>query len=417
MAFVKNTLRQGDSGQGVRTLERHLIRTGVNLGFATDYFTENMEQEVRNFQSNQGLSVDGVVGPNTQARFIAVNTFSNGDVGPGVEQLQAALNRFTIECAVDGIYGSETANAVQDFQGHNSIQTDGIAGPVTMDTLDKALNIQQVSEGDGGTIFASVIRAVQKGLSEHGMDIAIDGIFGPNTANAVQNLQETLGQPKTGTADRPILQFTYQTFAFSLFTDEQITTIIEQGKVYDLLEDYVVPGYNDDDPYATIAVDKEAARNDGLSEDLVNRLEALAKEFNDTFRQVVPLGTQALTIQSTREGNNSFVEVRSFGIGPIQYTEFELSLDNVNTDRLLAIMSGGFTAATGGAATSAIGTLLKRVHPAITAVSFVAEGIALIGYTSTQFASAEGCGVTFSIAVPEVGSNYSAIPYWVTSQC
>lgn len=413
MAFVERILRQGDNHSGVRTLERHLTRTGVVLGYPIGYFTESMEQEVRNFQSSQGLAVDGVVGPNTQARFISVNTFSNGDVGQGVEQLQAALNRFTIECAIDGIYGSETANAVGDFQDDNNIQVDGIAGPVTIDTLDKALNIQQVEQGDRGTIYASVIRALQRGLRDSGMSIAVDGIFGPNTADAVENFQAKLNQPQNGIADQVVLQFIYQTFTFSLLTDEEEEDILKQNEEFELLEDYIVPSYDDEDPYATIAVDKQAARNDGLSEDLVERLEARAKGFNNFFGQLAPVTGQRLAIQATRNGENSFEEVRSFGLGPVQYTEYELSFDNVNTNRLLSIMDLG--SKVGGA--SVIGTLIKRIHPAIAVPLAVAEGISILGYFAVNYASSEGCGVTFSIAVPEVGSNTSAAPYWVRSQC
>lgn len=80
------TLKQGSSGQTVRTVQKKLKNWGYYKGAVDGIFGSQTKKAVRFFQSRNGLVVDGIVGKNTlKALGIAVKenstpTFSNSDV-------------------------------------------------------------------------------------------------------------------------------------------------------------------------------------------------------------------------------------------------------------------------------------------------------------------------------------------------
>ena len=62
MAYT--TLRIGSSGQDVKTLQTALNKRGFSLN-VDGVFGENTENAVKTFQSQNGLTVDGIVGSKT----------------------------------------------------------------------------------------------------------------------------------------------------------------------------------------------------------------------------------------------------------------------------------------------------------------------------------------------------------------
>lgn len=67
-------------------------------------------------------------------------TLSSGSRGSAVEELQKKLNSLGYSCGtVDGDYGAKTANAVREFQRKNGLSVDGIAGPKTLEAIDKKI--------------------------------------------------------------------------------------------------------------------------------------------------------------------------------------------------------------------------------------------------------------------------------------
>lgn len=140
-------LKQGDSGPGVREVRDRLHRLGILQDSANqDVFDQALGDALRIFQQSRGLTVDGIVGPQTfrrleEARWtlgdrILVFTPRAMIHGDDVAELQRRLIELGFSISrVDGIYGPETEHAVREFQKNVGISLDGICGPEVFDAL------------------------------------------------------------------------------------------------------------------------------------------------------------------------------------------------------------------------------------------------------------------------------------------
>jgi hypothetical protein len=122
-------LSRGDESPFVEILQ-HLLRAR-GFGLEVDgVFGAVTEQAVRQFQGNQGIAVDGIVGPVTWSRLFI--TVRRGSTGEAVKGVQVRMNlRQADPIAVDGDFGPLTEQAVREFQSDQGIEIDGIVGPIT----------------------------------------------------------------------------------------------------------------------------------------------------------------------------------------------------------------------------------------------------------------------------------------------
>jgi hypothetical protein len=125
-------LRRGDESPFVEILQ-HLLRARGSGLKADGVFGVATEDAVRRFQGQQGIAVDGVVGPDTWSRLFI--TVRRGSTGEAVKAVQVRMNlRQANPIAVDGGFGPLTEQAVREFQLSQAIEDDGIVGPVTWRT-------------------------------------------------------------------------------------------------------------------------------------------------------------------------------------------------------------------------------------------------------------------------------------------
>jgi peptidoglycan hydrolase-like protein with peptidoglycan-binding domain len=132
--------RPGDAGPAARLLMEALVARSVLPDAAAsrdgNYGADDKEL-VLQYQRENGLVVDGEVGPQTWSKLLA--TVNPGDTGPMVKVLQTALIVRALirdaEANLDGVYGPATQQRVRDFQKVSGIDPIATVGPDTWTAL------------------------------------------------------------------------------------------------------------------------------------------------------------------------------------------------------------------------------------------------------------------------------------------
>ena len=253
------TFRLGDVSEEVRIIQNRLNRISTNypnipkIYPADGIFDADTERAVRAFQQQFNLTVDGIVGRATWYRiaFIYNNVkrlseldsegllldeisrqfpeeLREGATGPGVQLLQYflaivgeyydQLPRWQVN-QIDGVFGPRTREAVEAYQRMMGLTVDGIVGRTTWNTLVSTYQSVLAVQPDQGflgevaglpDIFLvegmrgeavreaqELINIIARGYPEV-PSVAVDGIFGPATRNAVSVIQSIFGLPATG---------------------------------------------------------------------------------------------------------------------------------------------------------------------------------------------------------------------------
>ncbi len=142
-------LSRGATGSAVAEVRRMLASLGLlgnNDPRSSDVFDDATELAVRHFQQRRGISVDGVVGPETFAGLTDAH-WRLGDrvlahipgqlmVGDDVVELQNQLLELGYNLGrPDGVFGATTAEATRAFQRDYGLVADGICGPGVLRAL------------------------------------------------------------------------------------------------------------------------------------------------------------------------------------------------------------------------------------------------------------------------------------------
>jgi peptidoglycan hydrolase-like protein with peptidoglycan-binding domain len=127
------TQSTGNRGVDVLAIQYLLNQAGQTVD-TIGVFGPATNAAVRAFQSQRGLTVDGIAGPNTWMALVPVLRL--GNTGPAVRALQVELNeKRRINLAVNGTFDAATDGAVRTFQQHAGIGVDGIVGQMTWRNL------------------------------------------------------------------------------------------------------------------------------------------------------------------------------------------------------------------------------------------------------------------------------------------
>lgn len=166
-----------------------------------------------------------------------------GTAGDDVRSMQIRLNRISDNypsipkiALPDGVFSFDTEEAVKQFQTIFSLTPDGIVGKSTwyaiqfiynavkrLNELDsEGITLSEVtqqyerlmSEGDSGTDVQNVQYLISYLAEFYNTipSVAIDGSFGPSTANAVRAVQRTFELPITGEVDFDTWDVMYRTY-------------------------------------------------------------------------------------------------------------------------------------------------------------------------------------------------------------
>ncbi len=247
-------LRLGFVSNEVLQLQIRLNRIARNypgiprINPITGVFDQSTEEAVRAFQRIFNLTPDGIVGQATWYRIAQIyagvkrlaeldsegltqadiptrypGVLRSGDRGVGVRQLQyfiAVLGEYYNSIrpiAVDGIYGSETENAVRDIQLTFGLPVDGIVGAQTWQAILSAyLGIIETqrgieggvprypgvplslgSTGDDVRVLQTFLNTISRNISSV-PSVTPDGIFGAQTEAAVTAVQRLFALEPNG---------------------------------------------------------------------------------------------------------------------------------------------------------------------------------------------------------------------------
>ncbi len=149
-----------------------------------------------------------------------------GAKGDEVQAVQQKLVKLGFSIADDGRYGPATANAVKELQLAFGYDIDGVVGEATTSLIDaqlghgwhidregaikRALEAQGKQNESGSLAGADLVRTLKRGIAGPdvrylqrrlkvlGLDVDVDGSFGPGTEAAVRQLQEAFGYTVDG---------------------------------------------------------------------------------------------------------------------------------------------------------------------------------------------------------------------------
>lgn len=254
------TLRYRDQGDDVLRMQKALVSLGYATGGTDGKFGPTTEKAVRQFQKDNGLTVDGAAGSATltllydraesstsgstggssgssgssgsTGSYFGGNydTLKYGSRGDRVKLLQKALNDLGYSAgSADGKFGSGTQRAVVAFQRANGLTADGLAGTKTLKKIEALLSGGTSSGGstttkpdsgssntgssNNGYIVPSRtlrrgyqgddVKSVQSRLKELGYYTgAIDGQYGSSSMAAVKAFQSKHGLTADGLAGK-----------------------------------------------------------------------------------------------------------------------------------------------------------------------------------------------------------------------
>lgn len=260
-SYPGTPLREGSSGSNVLTIQNQLNRIGGSfpipvINNPNGYFDSSTTAAVKKFQQDFNLTADGIVGKATWYKinqiYVAVKSLAEmnsegehmgightppktvireGSRGQYVAQLQFLLNYISIyydnipSVIENGVFDLDTENAVKQFQKMMNLNPDGIVGPATWNSLyDTYWGIKgnaptippgptepspnEVPPYPGYLLKVGVrdqnvmlVQTALKRLSEIYPQIpkvTPDGIFGPQTENAVKAFQNLFGLTPDG---------------------------------------------------------------------------------------------------------------------------------------------------------------------------------------------------------------------------
>ncbi len=152
------TLKKGMTGAAVKSMQTRLVELGYLSGTPDGIFGTDTAEAVYYFQKNNGLVRDSVAGPDTLKKLFSTSAVGNtpaaptptappatilgsliqkGDKNDSVKTLQQRLIALGyLSGRADGVFGSQTFQAVKEFQKANALKADGIAGSQTIAALN-----------------------------------------------------------------------------------------------------------------------------------------------------------------------------------------------------------------------------------------------------------------------------------------
>ena len=149
------TIKSGSKGQQVKQMQELLNSIGFTIKVDGN-FGKISDDAIKQFQFNNGLTPDGIVGKITWDALIeeqpGINVLKQGDHNDNVKLAQQLLLKLGYKVAVDGDFGKQTRKAVKKFQKKAHLKADGVIGPKTWRILNERAAKQEQTRPAATTI-------------------------------------------------------------------------------------------------------------------------------------------------------------------------------------------------------------------------------------------------------------------------
>lgn len=191
------SFRLGSTGPAVAEVQGTLRHLGLLCVDEPD-FGPATDRGVRTFQQQRGVSVDGIVGPETYRALAAarwelgdrlLSLASNPFVGDDVAALQERLLELGFDAGrVDGVFGVRTQTALRRFQREYGLVPDGSCGMATLRALKQ---LGRLVTGGRPHALRETEQLHRSGSSLSGKTVVLDpGHGGPDRGASAYGLQE-----------------------------------------------------------------------------------------------------------------------------------------------------------------------------------------------------------------------------------
>ena len=179
MALTWPLEQEGSKGEDVRTVQYLVTAQGHPAG-VDGIFGPLTKAAVQAFQSSRGLGADGIVGPQTWPQLIIqVQQGSSGDAVRAVQsQIHGRGGGAVI--AIDGIFGSDTNDAVRAFQTLLGLLVDGIVGPQTWNHLVNGYLAAPDPQTAAQDVFSAWEAGNRARAGKNATPAAVNAIFAEN---------------------------------------------------------------------------------------------------------------------------------------------------------------------------------------------------------------------------------------------
>ena len=191
----------GDTGPAIAEIRSKLTQLGLldDTAPGPSTFDEDVDQAVRQFQQERGLTATGVVDATTyrvldEARWrlgdrLLSYVVGNPQAGDDVIGLQRRLSELGFDVGrVDGVFGVRTGDALRDFQRNVGLPADGTCGPSSFKALGR---LAPIVTGGRPESLRAVEALRQAGKRLPGKVVVIDpGHGGPDRGHRAHGLDE-----------------------------------------------------------------------------------------------------------------------------------------------------------------------------------------------------------------------------------
>lgn len=222
-------LRLNSTGAEVRDLQDNLTALGYYWATKSGNFGPKTETAVKRFQEENGLKADGIAGkktldaiaeavaksgkaPSTSKDNTSILKLDSESVRVGQMQSDLkTLGYYTGE--VTKHFGEKTKAAVMKFQAAKGLTADGVAGPKTLEAIEKALGSgSSSSSSNNGSVLK--LGSVSDKVADLQTDLTTLGFyygditkhFGSLTQQAVKKFQKSRGMTQDGVAGAKTLE-------------------------------------------------------------------------------------------------------------------------------------------------------------------------------------------------------------------